>query len=984
MTLQSHLPIPELLKTLHPFQTLAEARIEEIAAQCNLVQYGIGQSILVRNTQPTHLVMIYQGQARLLGYDVRTRTSVSLEVVGAGAILGGVSLLRGFGCETVLASSNVIAFTLSAANFWRLIAAEPRFAQAFCAQTNLCEVFELLGFELQRRADAKTDLKALAHHVWRDTLVLSFPKGNVTADDFDANRLWLISAGAMGTSSMGGRIAVHHPRHKWQVKSDQGVRLLGFPTGVYLPISLLKHSKSFEFERNSPEYPTLTNGIESSALPERLLPESPQRRYPMVKGQGNLDATLASLRMVTKTLAIPFRRELVRNALRYQLKTSGQLSCQSAGAIAEMLGMRAQIVQISAPDLARLKLPALIQWRSHFAVLYEVNGQGCWVADPENDLRQYSLREFIAIWGSSGQVVQVEARDRTQKFGFRWFLPALRKYKHALGEVLVASSIIQIFGLANPLITQVIIDKVLVQRSLDTLDILGIFLIGVAIFEALLSSLRAYLFTDTTNRLDLSLGTEVVRHLLKLPLNFFERRQVGDLAGRIHELENIRQFLTGTALTVVLDAFFSIIYIAVMVMYSWQLTLVSLATVPLFGVVTLIVSPIARQQSQQKAEHYGTLHAYLVELLTGIQTVKAQNVELQSRWQWQDHYTHYIRSGFKTTMTFSHASTVSGFLNKLTGLLLLWVGAHLVLADQLTLGGLIAFRILSGYVISPLLRLIQLWQNFQETVLSMERLGNILEAVPESDEQNPYQILLPEMQGAVTYQNVSFRFHENASLQLQNINLAIPIGSFVGIVGQSGSGKSTLTKLLTRLYEPSTGQIQIDGYDISKVELSSLRQQIGMVLQDTMLFNGTIQDNIKLTQPEASSEAVIAAAKIAFAHDFIMSLPNGYNTPVGERGAALSGGQRQRIAIARMVLQKPKLLILDEATSALDYDTEFRVCQNLASVFREHTVLFITHRLNTIQQADRILVMDQGAIVESGTHAELMALQGRYYCLYQQ
>jgi ATP-binding cassette, subfamily B, bacterial HlyB/CyaB len=982
MTLQSHLPIPELLKTLHPFQSLSDKRIEEIAAQCNLAQYQIGQSILVRNTPPEHLVMIYQGQARTLGYDVRTRTSVSLEIVGPGAILGGVSLLRDSGCETVLASTNVIAFTLSASNFWQLMATEPQFATALRAETNLCEVFELLGFELQQRADAKTDLRALAQQVWQETLVLSFPKGTVRAESFDANRLWLVSAGTLGTSSVGGRVAVHHPRYTWQVKYHQGVRLLGFPTGVYLPISLLKHKPSFDLK--SPELAVLENPIEHPTQPEPSLSEFPQKSYPMVRGQGNLDAVLASLRMLTKTLAIPFRKELVRSALQHQLKTSGQLSLQSAGAIAEMLGMRAQVVQIGASDLARLKFPALIQWRSHFAVLYEVNGQGCLVADPESDLRQYSLREFIAIWGNSGQVLQVEVRDRAEKFGLRWFLPALRKYKHVLVEVLVASGIIQIFGLANPLITQVIIDKVLVQRSLDTLDILGIFLIGVAIFEALLTSLRTYLFTDTTNRLDLSLGTEVVRHLLKLPLNFFERRQVGDLAGRIHELENIRQFLTGTALTVVLDAVFSIIYIAVMVMYSWQLTLVSLATVPLFGLLTLIVSPIARYQSQQKAEHYGTLHAYLVELLTGIQTVKAQNVELQSRWQWQDHYTRYIRSGFRTTMTFSHASTVSGFLNKLTGLLLLWVGAHLVLADQLTLGGLIAFRILSGYVISPLLRLIQLWQNFQETALSMERLGDILQAVPESDEQNPYQILLPEMQGAVTYKNVSFRFHENAPLQLQNINLEIPVGSFVGIVGQSGSGKSTLTKLLHRLYEPSTGQIQIDGYDISKVELSSLRQQIGMVLQDTMLFNGTIQDNIKLTRPEASSEEVIAAAKIAFAHDFIMALPNGYNTPVGERGAALSGGQRQRVAIARMVLQKPKLLILDEATSALDYDTEFRVCQNLASAFREHTVLFITHRLNTVQQAARILVMDQGSIVESGNHAELMALRGRYYCLYQQ
>jgi ATP-binding cassette subfamily B protein len=357
---------------------------------------------------------------------------------------------------------------------------------------------------------------------------------------------------------------------------------------------------------------------------------------------------------------------------------------------------------------------------------------------------------------------------------------------------------------------------------------------------------------------------------------------------------------------------------------------------------------------------------------------------MKSRWQWQERYARHIRAGFKSVLTSSTASSISGFLNKLSGLLLLWVGAHLVLANQLTLGQLIAFRIIAGYVTSPLLRLVQLWQNFQETALSIERLSDVLDAPSEADENNRQNIPMPEIKGDVKFEGISFRFNANGAPQLININVEFAQGMFVGLVGQSGSGKSTLMKLLQRLYEPNSGRIQVDGFDISKVELYSLRRQIGMVLQDTLLFNGTVQENIALTNPEASVEQIIEAAKIAVAHDFIMSLPNGYNTTVGERGSSLSGGQRQRIAIARTVLQNPKILILDEATSALDYNSERQVCNNLAEAFQGRTVFFITHRLSTVRNADTILVMDQGSIVEQGTHDELMALKGRYYCLYQQ
>jgi ATP-binding cassette subfamily B protein len=542
---------------------------------------------------------------------------------------------------------------------------------------------------------------------------------------------------------------------------------------------------------------------------------------------------------------------------------------------------------------------------------------------------------------------------------------------------------VQLFALANPLMIQVIIDKVIVQNSPETLNTLGVFLLVIAVFEGILTFLRTSLFVDTTNRIDMTLGSEIIDHLLRLPLKYFERRPVGEISTRINELENIRQFLTGTALTVVLDAIFSVIYIVVMLIYSPILTVWALGVVPILVLSTAIFAPIVRRQLRAKAERNAETQSYLVEVMTGIQTVKAQNIELRSRWQWQERYARYVAEGFQTVMTSTLAGSFSHFFNQLSGLLVLWVGAALVLDGKLTLGQLIAFRIISSYVTSPILRLTQLWQNFQETGLSLERLADIVDT-PQEAELDRQNIPMPLIKGTVTYENLAFRFNPHGPLQLYNVNLEFPAGTFVALVGESGAGKSTITKLLARLYEPESGRILIDGYDINKVELYSLRRQIGMVPQETLLFDGTVQENIALTNPDATVEEIVSAARAAAAHEFIMTLPNGYNTRVGERGASLSGGQRQRVAIARSVLQRPQILILDEATSALDYNTERQVCLNLKEAFKDRTVFFITHRLASIKSADIIVMMDKGTVAEEGTHEELMARKGLYYTLYKQ
>lgn len=967
------IPISEFLAGTAPFNLLSTESIERLAKKLQPLRYRMGQAIVVRETMPAQVAILYEGQARLLGYQPGSIAPVTLELLKPGQVLGWVSLLRGVACETVIATTETICLTLPAADFNLLLEEEPSFADTFRNHCSIVEVFDLLSALQAGSANGTDNLPQLALKAKSDAQVINLPAGKISIKSLDPNFVWLLSGGAKTNFPVGSRIDASGA--DIIVERPGEARLVGFRQLVTQPSVSIAKTESRTDIPYAPERP-----------PELETPQAKQTKYPYVQGRGPIDATLACFQMLSQHLGIPFKRDIIKRTLNNSFKHHGSLSLQLCGGIAELMGINSQLVNVPAVAASRLQAPALLRWQDSFALLYKASEKELVLAIPEMGIRRIKPADFIETWGEQGQVLLLQPTAHTpkQRFGLSWFIPSLYRYRKVLIEVFIASFFVQLFGLANPLMTQVIIDKVLVQNSIGTLHILGIFLVIVAIFEAVVTTLRTNLFVDTTNRIDMALGSQVIDHLLRLPLRYFERRPVGELATRINELENIRSFLTGTALTVVLDAVFSVIYIAVMVFYSWLLTLVALATVPLFALLTFIVAPVIRQQSRTKAERNAETQSYLVEVVSGIQTVKAQNIELKSRWKWQERYARYVSAGYKTVLTSTTASSTSNFLNKLSSLLLLWVGAYLVLQGSLTLGQLIAFRIIAGYTTSPLLRLIQLWQNFQETALSLERLSDILDTPQEIEQSGKDNISMPEINGSVRYENVSFRFTSSGSPQLININLDLPAGTFIGVVGSSGAGKSTLTKLLPRLYDLDSGRILIDDYDINKVELYSLRRQIGVVLQDTLLFDGTVQENIALTNPDASPEEIVEAAKVAVAHDFIMSLPQGYNTRVGERGSALSGGQRQRIAIARTVLQNPRLLVLDEATSALDYQTERQVCLNLSQAFRGRTVFFITHRLATIKSADIILMMHQGSVVEQGTHNELMSHRGRYYCLYQQ
>lgn len=982
--------IQEFLVTIPPFDQLSSEALTRLASQTQLLRYRIGQAVLVRDKLPAQIVILYDGQLRLLGYDPRTERPITLKLMKPGDVLGWVGALRGIPCETAIASVESVCLVISVLDFLTMLEAEPKVANYFRNHCSLIEAFELLGAEIHRRALGDANLKELALQAESEAVVRNLPPGRISTRELERDRLWLVSGG-------GAIEGIHHGHSingsaEVEVTGTVPARIIGFPQ-ARLEAATLESVPVVEPELvrapvpegdDIPYAPDRPPEADPSQLPQ--FRKAPTQDYPFIRGRGQLNSAMACFQMLCQHLNIPFRRDVIRRVLVNQSERTGSLSLELCGAVAEFIGLNAQLVLVPSTALGRLEAPALLQWQDTTVLLYEVSERELVMAVPDTGIVRRKPADFAESWGEQGEVLLLKPTNQTpkQKFGLNWFLPAIQKHKRVLIEVFIASFFVQLFALANPLMVQVIIDKVIVQKSVDTLQVLGIFLVVLAVFEAILSSLRTYLFVDTTNRIDMSLGSQIIDQLLRLPLRYYERRPVGELATRINELENIRSFLTGTALTVVLDAVFSVIYIVVMFIYSWILALVSLVTIPLFVALAFIASPLIRHQLRIKAERNAETQAYLVEVVSGIQTVKAQNMELRSRWQWQQRYARYVSAGFKTVLTSTTAGSASNFLNQLSGLLVLWVGAYLVLKGDLTLGQLIAFRIIAGYVTSPLLRLAQLWQNFQEVGLSIERLSDIVDAAPEADETDRLNIPMPAVQGRVKFENVSFRFGTTGPLQLDNVNLEFEPGMFVGIVGQSGSGKSTLMKLLPRLYNIESGRILIDGYDISKVELYSLRQQIGIVPQDTLLFDGSVQENIALNCPDAPAEEIIRAAQAAAAHDFIMGLPNGYNTRVGERGSALSGGQRQRIAIARTVLQNPRMLILDEATSALDYDSERRVCLNLAEVFEGRTVFFITHRLSTIRNADVIILMDKGSVVEQGTHDELMALRGRYYCLYQQ
>ncbi len=654
---------------------------------------------------------------------------------------------------------------------------------------------------------------------------------------------------------------------------------------------------------------------------------------------------------------------------------------------AKHLGLKAKAIHTSQERLALVPLPAIATLRDGtFAVLAQCDGQRVLVqtfSGTESRPTIEPLDTFCEQW--TGELILITSRaslaGELAKFDFSWFIPSVVKHRKLLGEVLLVSLFLQLFALISPLFFQVVMDKVLVHRGTSTLDVLVIGLVVVVLFESVLTTLRSYVFSHTTSRIDVELGARLYRHLVNLPLAYFQARRVGDSVARVRELENIRNFLTGNAITLVLDVLFSLVFIAVMLFYSVPLTLIVLVSLPLYAVISAVVVPILRGRLNEKFARGAENQALLVESITGVQTVKASALEPAFARRWDEQLAAYVSASFRTQTLASFAHEGVNLVGKLVNAATLWYGAHLVMDHELTVGMFVAFNMFAGRVSQPIMRIAQMWTDFQQTGISMQRLGDILNTRTEVPPSAAAQ--LPPLKGRITFDNVAFRYRPEAPQVIQAVSLDIRPGEVIGIVGRSGSGKSTLTKLVQRLYTPEQGRVLVDGIDISLIDAAQLRRQVGVVLQENFLFNRSVRENIAIADPATPLEAVMRAAQLAGAHEFISELPEGYDTVVGEQGTGLSGGQRQRIAIARALFTNPRILILDEATSALDYESEAILQRNMAAICKGRTVIIIAHRLSAVRHANRIVAMDRGRIVEAGPHDALIRHNGLYAHLWR-
>jgi ATP-binding cassette subfamily B protein len=962
-----------------------------------------------------NLYVVCQGRVRLLCTPTGQSRSVTAQVVEAGETLGGddcfIQWPLAYGA---IATSEVQVLALP--------------LQSLVPLLETCEPLRQLWGQAAQQRDRliffKT-LTALRSHpshqlqTWvADLETISVPAGTSLAQATagKAGRFWL-----RWGDLEGGQTPVIEPGAHWDASpatplagvartevqlyylpqaaaNDPGALVASAPSnghGLSVPRRSARRSVSrIEPPRRQPESrpEPETPEPESARSPTVAFPKPVQRqvldwlnRYPWIEQQSSSDCGAACLAMIGRYWGKRFPIHALR--ARANVGRAGA-SLKSLAKAADSLGFHARPVRASLSRLADQRNPWIAHWEGvHFVVVYAVQGSRVIIADPALGRKTLSRKVFQERW--TGYALLLEPTERLQDTEIKQaslgrYLGALVPYRALILQVILVSLLIQAFGLVSPLFTQIILDRVVVQKSMGLLNVFVVGLVLFGVWGICLSSVRQYLLSYFSNRLDLTLISGFINHTLTLPLKFFEDRRVGDIITRVQENQKIQRFLIGQVVLAWLNFVTGFVYLGLMLHYNWQLTLLVMVLIPPIVLLTLGATPFLRKLSRELFKESADQNSALVEMMSGIATVKSAAAERDVRWLWEDRLTRQMNVRFKGQRFGIGLGALNGVINSLGGTALLWLGASFVIQGKLTIGQFVAFNMMIGYVISPVLALANLWDEMQEVLISVERLNDVFETLPEESAQNP-MLVLPPIQGEVEFEDVTFRYNEDEDRNtLQNLSFRVAAGQTVAIVGRSGSGKTTMVKLLEGLYGATKGRILVDGHDIRHVSPPSLRSQLGVVPQECFLFSGTIFENITLFRPEFSLEQVVEAAKLAEAHAFIQALPLGYNTKVGERGSTLSGGQRQRVAIARALLGHPSILLLDEATSSLDTESERRFQQNLAQISRDRTTFIIAHRLSTVRNADQILVLDRGILVERGTHRELMDLKGLYHHLAQQ
>ena len=956
-----------LIRNISFFKGIPDNLFLKIKDNLKLESFSSGERLIDISMVPNKVSFIISGTIRSIYED--NNGIFTLEKGGYGFPIGIVSLLRNQGCENILTSSKVNLFSITDKFFFELIDQDDEFKKLIFNNVFYSEIIDLIE---KSEYFNKNELNT---YDWFCKLKNNFKistRSNLKDSYFyfTAFKTTNFDIGDIFNQSINLNVSDINRQRYIKIKK---VLLTNNTKKLIQEIpdnSKNKNSKKELYSKG--EYPFKSQYFEKN-----------NEKLQAIKTDDPVDDVVNLVNIICSKLSTSFRRDSIYKFVRDEINLGREINLDFLAEILTMSEILVGNTKVSAKNLNRVPL-SILEFKKKFYIINKTSLNSIQVYSSSNGIENFNTSDFNKDETKIYEVLIVRKKINapTNKFGFKWFIPLLIKNKNTLIQLLISSFVIQLFTLANPLLMQVIIDKVISQRSLDTLQVLGITLLVVTILEAILKLARTYIFNETTNRIDLTVGSEVINHLLRLPQNYFDKRPVGELSTRVAELERIREFFTGQVLTTTIDAVFSIIYIFVLFLYSTLLTLISLSVIPIQVLITLIGGPIFKYQHRETTKLNAITQNHLVESITGIQNVKTQNIENTIGSKWQKNYSKYIGKSFQKNILGSSLNESSQFLQKVSQLFVLWVGASMVIDGKLTLGQLIAFRIISGYVTQPILRLSTLWQRLEELKISFERLADIMDRETEKEEKSNI-ILMPKLKGKILYSNLSYSFSEFNKPVIKNINIEFQQNTINGIVGRSGSGKSTLIKLLSRIYAPTNGKIIVDGYDINKVDINSYRKQLGVVMQDPYLFNGTISENIAITKKYSTSEEIIRAAKIASAHDFIMDQPNGYNTFIGERGSLLSGGQRQRIAIARAVLNNPKILILDEATSALDYKSEENIISNLLENFGESTVLFVTHRTTSLYMSKAIFYLEDGLIVENGSYDQLIADKKQFYALTQ-